>query len=287
MDRRRRERIERTAHQLMQTFLRWAGSKRQLLNQLRGFWSGSESRYVEPFCGSACLFFDLEPEQAILSDLNSELITTYRAVRRDAGLVIECLRRLPKGKQWYYRIRSMRTTALREAEIAARFVYLNRYCFNGIYRTNSSGVFNVPFGSQKSDSPWDSERLLRCAELLSRATLVAGDFGSVLARVERGDFVYLDPPYALANRRVFSEYQASTFSVNDLTRFSDWLPELDRRGASFVVSYADSPEARRLLKPWNPIRVRTRRHIAGFVASRRHAFELLATNKRPLAGHAN
>jgi DNA adenine methylase len=264
----------------MNPIVRWAGSKRQLLHKLRRYWLNSDARYVEPFCGSACLFFDLEPASAVLGDLNSELIATYRAVRDNAGLVVECMRRLRLGEASYYKIRAIDPILLSEAETAARFLYLNRNCFNGIYRTNQSGRFNVPYAAPKSKSKRriDVEHIASAARLLDRATLVNGDFESTLERVERGDFVYIDPPYAVADRRIFAEYQADTFCTADLERLESCLEHIDRKGAVFVLSYADSREARRTFARWQPKRVRAKRHIAGFAAKRRTAIEIIASN---------
>ena len=264
----------------MTPLIRWAGSKRQLLHKLRSYWLNPKARYIEPFCGSACLFFDLEPSSAVLGDLNSELIATYRAVRHNAGLVVECLRRLRLGEASYYRIRAIDPLLLSDAETAARFLYLNRNCFNGIYRTNQSGQFNVPYAEPKSKSKRkiDIEHIVAAARLLDRATLVNGDFESTLARVQRGDFVYIDPPYAVADRRIFAEYQADTFSTNDLQRLEACLEHIDKKGAIFVLSYADSREARGAFARWKPRRVRAKRHIAGFSANRRTAIEILASN---------
>lgn len=262
----------------MKSIIRWAGSKRQLLPRLRQFWPKGTKRYVEPFCGSACLFFHLEPVEAILGDLNSELISTYGAIKRDSALVCECLRRLPKGRISYYRIRDVEIESLSEAEIAARFLYLNRYCFNGIYRTNRQGKFNVPYGPPRSDNDFDYEAIQNAAQLLKRASLVNADFEDTLKCVEQRDFVYLDPPFAVSQRRIFAEYHPAAFGLNDLDRLQHCLVELDRKGVTFVISYADSKEARKLLELWKCMRVRTRRHIAGFAGDRRSAYELLATN---------
>jgi DNA adenine methylase len=262
----------------MNPIIRWAGSKRQLLGKLREFWPSDAERYIEPFCGSACLFFDIEPRSAILGDLNTELISTYRALRHDPSLIWECLRRLPTGRQAYYRIRSIEVDSLSDAELAARFLYLNRYCFNGIFRTNLQGRFNVPYGPPRVDNGFDFPTIAKAAALLKRASLVNGDFEDTLKRVECGDFVYLDPPFAVSQRRVFSEYHPASFGLADLSRLSCCLNKLDRRGAKFVVSYADSKEARQLLRTWRCMRVRTYRHIAGFARHRKSAYELMATN---------
>jgi DNA adenine methylase len=262
----------------MDTILRWAGSKRQLLGKLKTYWSGRHTRYVEPFCGSACLFFDLEPERALLGDLNSELITTYEVLKRDASVVCEYLHNFPKGKAAYYRVRAVNSEDLTDEEKAARFLYLNRHCFNGIYRTNRRGQFNVPCGTKTKSAGIDCEHVAAAASLLKKASFLNADFAITLASVTDGDFVYLDPPYAVSDRRIFSEYHPDTFTIHDLARLGVCLHEIDSRGATFVISYADSREARELLKPWKSQRVRARRHVAGFASHRRYAYELIATN---------
>lgn len=267
----------------MDTILRWAGSKRQLLSKLKEFWPGGKTRYVEPFCGSACLFFNLEPEQAILGDLNSGLIATYETLRQDAGGVCEYLHKLPEDEETYYQIRELDPSDLDNVEQAVRFLYLNRHCFNGIYRTNRGGKFNVPRGRRAKSVPIDFERIVDAAILLRRVTLINGDFIATLDQVKEGDFVYLDPPYAVSDRKIFAEYHPDTFSVDDLVRLAEGLRLIHEKGATFVISYADCREARQLLTPWNPKRVRARRHIAGFAGDRRHAYEIIATNLEDLA----
>lgn len=264
----------------MNSFLRWAGSKRLILPKLAKYCPLNINRYVEPFAGSARLFFALEPQQAVLGDLNEELIRTMRAVRRDVDLVLAALRRLPLGKEAYYEIRRINPRPLSDAEVAGRFIYLNRYCFNGIFRTNMQGYFNVPYGAPKRGkvNPIAEQPIVDAARLLRRALLVHGDFETTLAHVQAGDFVYLDPPYAVERRRVFTEYLPSSFSGSDLARLSKCLEDLEERGAHFVISYADSKEARDLLRRWSPRRVHTPRNIAGFAAKRRGAYELIATN---------
>jgi DNA adenine methylase len=264
----------------MKTPIRWAGSKKALLPALKRHWDHNPSaRYIEPFCGSACLFFALEPREAILSDLNWELITTYRTLRSHSSRVIECIRRYPPTETHYYVLRQVDPESLSDVEIAARFLFLNKLCFNGIYRTNLAGEFNVPYGKPKGRVNFDFDTLVETATLLKNTELLHGDFELVLAHARAGDFVYLDPPYAVAKRRVFSEYQARGFSERDLDRLRASLLELDRRGVHFVLSYADSSEGRKLAADWNYRRVRTRRNVAGFAGSRRHAFEVMASNR--------
>ena len=262
----------------MKSPIRWAGSKRQTLPRLRELWGKGYARYVEPFAGSASLFFDVQPSSAILGDLNWELISAFRAIRRDVDLVLQCLRRLPVGKSSYYRIREQNPTQLAAPELAARFLYLNHFCFNGLYRTNLNGFFNVPYGPPKNGSALDEQSILQAARTLQASELLHADFEETLESVRAGDFVFLDPPYAMDGRRVFREYLPGSFNGVDLPRLKGTLQRLDSRGASFVITYADSLESRKLLKKWNRSRLWVRRNIAGFAADRRGYYEILATN---------
>jgi len=259
-------------------FLRWAGSKRKLIPELSSYFPSGARRYVEPFAGSACLFFHLRPESALLADLNSDLINAYRIVQSDVEFLIHHIHRLPIGERHYYRIRALDPVQLSPVEQAARFIYLNRYCFNGLYRTNREGQFNVPYGDSRATEHINEQRLRRASSILQDVQLVSGDFSATLQMTLKGDFVYLDPPYRVSHRRTFSEYQATEFSIEDLERLQRELMVLDERGVSFLVSYAASPEARLLTKRWRWQPVETRRSIAGFCGSRGTAHEVLVTN---------
>ena len=259
-------------------FLRWAGSKRKVLPRLAKFWRPDYQRYVEPFVGCAALFFRLQPPAAVLGDINAELMHTYEIVRKNPDVLHATVTALPTGEAHYYRIRQQDPASLSALHRAARFVYLNRHCFNGIYRTNTRGQFNVPFGGHKPGVVPPVESFRKCAQLLARVKLRACDFGHVLRDTRKGDFVYLDPPYAVGSRRVFRQYSSREFTKVDLDRLAKHLCEMDRRGVHFVVSYAECREARRVFQRWFLGRIRVRRHVAGFVASRRDAYELVATN---------
>jgi DNA adenine methylase len=224
------------------------------------------------------LFFDLQPSNAILGDLNEELICTLRAVKHTPNILLESFRRLRRGKVNYYKLRSTSPIMLAEADRAARFLYLNRACFNGIYRTNLKGEFNVPYGPPRSGHMMDESVVIAASRALRETLLVRGDFETTLDHVRAGDFVYLDPPYCLDDRRMFREYLPGSFSLSDLERLATQLQRLNDLKANFVITYADSPEARKLLGKWRPRRVRVRRHIAGFSHHRRYAYELVATN---------
>jgi DNA adenine methylase len=259
------------------SFLRWAGSKRKLIPRLEQFWEDSFTRYVEPFAGSACLFFSIAPDRAVLGDNNDDLINVYRKLRTSPERIHRRLVHIPRDRETYYRWRAKEPNDLDKETRALRFIYLNHNCFNGIYRTNIDGQFNVPFGS-KLATYLSREEFLECAEALVDTELVSGDFQDTLARVERGDFVYLDPPYAVSSRRVFRQYGKKPFHTDDVQRLSAELRRIDKLGAHFVVSYADCREARALAKDWNSQKFLVRRHIAGFSSHRTPSFEWIIYN---------
>jgi DNA adenine methylase len=255
-------------------FLRWAGSKKQILSHLAPFW-GNATRYVEPFAGSACLFFRLQPKTAILGDLNRELISTYRIVRDYPELVYSELLGFENSETEYKRVRSLDPAELSKVSRASRFIYLNRFCFNGLYRTNLAGRFNVPYGGERSGSLPSLEQLVASSKLFRKAKLVQGKFQKTLALAKKGDFVYMDPPYSVAARRVFKEYDASLFSQKDILDLRSSLERLAKENISFLVSYAESDEADYLATGFNVKRLSVKRHIAGSFANRIASNEVL------------
>ncbi len=268
------------------SFLRWAGSKRKQLSRLAPFWSADHKRYVEPFAGSACLFFELAPKAAVLGDSNKELIEVYRVVRDEPERLYQRLCRIRRDLPTYYRWRRLKPESLDRETRALRFLYLNRNCFNGIYRTNMNGEFNVPMGTRLGEY-FSKDDLVGCSKLLQTTTLVAGDFVKTLERVKAGDFVYLDPPYAVTSRRIFKEYGKKPFDTADIPRLSESLTAIVRQKADFLVSYADCTEARALALNWYSVRLPIRRHIAGFAGDRKNAYEWLISNRPiPVSGKA-
>ena len=259
-------------------FLRWAGSKRQQLSHLSKYWNPDYERYVEPFAGSACLFFHIGPRTALLSDKNADLIETLDAVRKSPERIYDAVTSIPRTQRRYYSERSVSPTSLSKFDKAVRFIYLNRNCFNGIYRTNRKGQFNVPFADSRAGAFVTREEFLTAASLLKGASLRACDFGSTLKSTREGDFVYLDPPYVVNSRRVFRQYDARPFDAKDLQRLGWHLDRLDERQVDFLVSFADCKESRELAKPWIWRRLRVRRNVAGFAGARKEVYELLITN---------
>lgn len=231
--------------------------------------------------GSACLYFAIRPPKAILSDVNHDLITTFRAVRDHPEAVASRLRTIPVDRETFNRIRAMLSSELRPIEKAAFFIYLNRFCFNGLYRTNKQGAFNVPYaGSCGLRVPTGAD-LRAVAQLLKTCVIREDDFLPVLEDADAGDFVYLDPPYAVGNRRIFRQYSPSSFGLEDLERLAQALESLDRRGVRFLLSYARCPEATRYFRQWPRRRIFVQRNIAGFAKHRRLAGEVLISNCFP------
>lgn len=260
--------------------IRWAGSKRRLLPRLAEYWEPKRHlRYVEPFAGSSALFFHLNPQEGLLNDLNSELISTYEALAKSPEQVYLLASQIKNGEDTYYKIRAIDPISLDPLQRAARFIYLNRFCFNGIFRTNKKGQFNVPYGGEKSGALPSLDRFEEMAKRLRNARFFNIDFEAfVKQEVRAGDFVYLDPPYAVSNRRIFRQYDPNTFGTEDVERLERLLEEIDLRGATFLVSYALSAEVKSLLKRWRSRRVHTQRNIAGFSEHRRRAVEVMVTN---------
>lgn len=261
-------------------FLRWAGSKRQILPILEKFWRPDYCRYVEPFVGSASLFFRIKPKKALIGDINRSLILTYQMVRRSPRRVHAILSRFPRNRDEYNRLRKLDVHDHTSAFKAARFIYLNRHCFNGLYRTNLAGQFNVPYGKQGAGPIPSEDHLVMVARRLRYTKIIAGDFENVLALTRRGDFVYMDPPYTVGSRRVFRQYAPQSFIAKDVERLHRRMQWLADKKIDFLVSYVDSPEADTLRAGFYSRDIVVRRNIAGFTDRRTTVTEKLISNIR-------
>lgn len=227
-------------------FLKWAGGKARSLERIRARLPERIRTYYEPFVGGGAVFFALAEtgafKHAIISDTNPELIATYRAIRNNVEGVIRALRDLhPKvqTEERYYQVRADRPRSL--SGIAARMIYLNKLCYNGLYRVNRSGRFNVPFGKW-SNPPLvlDSENLRRCSEVLQGVTITCLEFQVWLRQLGNGDAVYLDPPYVpLSDTSNFSAYTAEGFGMDAQERLAQFYEDAQCRGAAVVLSNSD------------------------------------------------
>lgn len=270
---------------LARPLIKWAGGKASLLPEILSRLPEKINTYYEPFLGGGAVFFALAAEKrfdrAVLLDVNADLITTYSAVANDLENVIRRLKHYAKGhcEMQFYAVRKLDPKKLNPAERAARFIYLNKTCFNGLYRVNKKGEFNVPFGSYKNPMICDEENLQAVSSVLSKVTIAAHDFGAVsLAR--RGDAVYCDPPYApLSETSNFTSYTAGGFGAQEQTRLRDFAKKLDAQGVRVLLSNSDTPFVREIYKGFRIEEVRARRSINSKGGKRGEVGELLISGK--------
>lgn len=271
----------RPARRSVSPILRWAGSKRRLVPALLEAAPLEFNRYFEPFAGSACFFLALNPPLATISDYNSQLIRTYNTVSRHSTQVGITLHSLPCSKEDYYRIREQTKKPTSDILHAAHFLYLNRYCFNGIYRENRFGEFNVPFGSRVGKIP-SLDHIRSVGSRMYRATLRHGDFETVLQTAEKGDFAYLDPPYLTTDRPSFGEYGYGTYRNSEVNRLERVLKELDSRGVNVLLSYRADTDLLESLSNWSSTHIEVKLNIAGNSSKRLTSTEILASNYKNL-----
>jgi DNA adenine methylase len=256
--------------------IRWAGSKRKLLPRLIDNLPKGYNRYIEPFCGSACLFFEQPKGKAILADINSELINALKEIKINKGLRDQLIQ-LPNTADEYYRLRCIDPSPLSNTDKAIRFLYLNRFCFNGVYRTNLAGQFNVPRGTRTGGFPpqvaFDNARLK-----LKNAILKVSDYTATLEQSEESDFVYIDPPYAKSDKFT-GEYGIGSFNATDIPKFIAILDSLDDRGVKFLFSYRACKDTQENLKErFHVDNIVVKRHISGFKTGWSEAEEILVKN---------
>jgi DNA adenine methylase len=241
------------AREVISPFLRWAGGKQQIIRHLMELLPQdvARRRYHEPFLGAASMFFSLQPFEGRLSDANEHLIKCYEYVRSDWRLVAEYLQRHASrtSKAYYYKVRDAYNRSEFTAAQAARFIYLNKTCFNGIFRVNRQNEFNVPYGWKEPPSLPDASVLQRASRVLRNAILMSESFEGALRYVAAGDFCYLDPPYPPLNGTAyFTHYTKSRFNVIDQEWISLKAKDLDRNGSLFMMTNADTSRIRRLYK---------------------------------------
>ncbi len=243
-------------------FLKWAGGKTQLLGEILARVPKRFGRYYEPFLGGGAVFFALKPERATLSDINGDLIATYMAVRDHVEDVVIALRDYRCNKEDYYRVRGQCIEGMTEAERAARLIYLNRTCFNGLYRVNRSGQFNVPFGQYRNPTICHAENLRQVSLAMRSMRLRCQPVTDLARQARRGDFVYFDPPYAPVSATAqFVQYARGGYGVQDQKALARLFRALSRRGVHVLLSNSDTPLVRHLYRDFRIERVMARRSI--------------------------
>lgn len=262
--------------------VKWAGGKSKLLGKILPLIPERVLTYREPFCGGAAVFFALPVEQrkkAVLCDQNADLIALYVAIRDDVDAVIKALSRFRYDRDLFYQVRAQDATKLSAVERAARLVFLNKTCFNGLWRVNASGMFNVPFGRYDNPTILDEVALRNAAEVLRRARIVHGDFLQATRTAKQGDFVYFDPPYVpLSKTAQFTAYASEGFGHEDQLRLRDELKRLSKLGVRAVLSNHDTEETRELYRDFRVEGVDVIRSINANIKRRGAAREILVMN---------
>ena len=244
-------------------FLKWAGGKRQLLPELLTRRPETVRRYFEPFVGGAALFFELAPASSCLSDVNGELVDCYLAIRDHVDAVIAALKQHRYDKDYFYQIRSLVPSTLTLPERAARTIFLNRTGFNGLYRVNNRGQFNVPFGRYTNPTICDTRNLRACSLVLKSAHLAVEDFEQAVSGAGRGDFVYFDPPYVpVSHTSHFTSYTPGGFGWDEQRRLASVFAKLAARGVQVMLSNSDVPAVRQLYAGFRIDAVQARRNIS-------------------------
>lgn len=268
--------------------IKWAGGKRQLLDRIDDRLPSKYGHYYEPFLGGGALFFHLQPKEATVNDLNQALVNLYERVRDEHDVYVQVLSEIDQAiprdkteaKAYYYAMRDryneLLTSGTYTTETAALMTFMNKHCFNGLYRVNAKGAFNVPYNNSLRAS-FDPANTRAVSEALGRATLLCGDFEDAVADAKAGDFVFFDSPYVPLNETTFEAYTKEGFLEEDHRRLAALYRELDARGCLLMLTNHDTPLIRELYEGYRIDVVDVARAINSD-ASKRHGTEVIITN---------
>ncbi len=275
--------LKKEAPVVARPFVKWAGGKRQLLDEIESSLPNSFNNYFEPFVGGGAVFFRVQPQTAFLSDTNADLINTFKVVREDVEALIESLAKHKYEKEYYYELRGIDRESsfkdLNNIERASRFIYLNKSCFNGLYRVNSRGEFNVPFGDQKNPLILDADNLRACRIALQSASINCTPFLHVKELIQKNDLVYIDPPYIPLNETSsFTSYTKDKFTNESHLSLKKFCTEIDDKGAKFILSNSYTTLSLSLYKDFNIKFVKANRAINSRADKRGEVKEILVTN---------
>ncbi|MCL2778895.1 MAG: DNA adenine methylase [Polyangiaceae bacterium] len=269
-------------------FLKWVGGKTQLLDQLCPLLPEMFGRYFEPFVGGAALFFALRPPRASLRDVNEELIDCYRAIRDEVDSVIEALGEHRYERKYYYIVRELDPRSLPRARRAARTIFLNKTGFNGLYRVNSAGRFNVPFGRHTNPAICDEDNLRSCSLALQGVELEVRDFRQIVKDTAPGDFVYFDPPYApISDTADFISYAVGGFGWADQENLAEAFSDLTKKGVYAMLSNSNAPGIRDLYAGFTIEEVSAVRSVNSNISRRGKIAEIVVRNYERRLAQAN
>jgi len=270
-------------------FLKWAGGKRQLIPQMKKYFPQKFNKYIEPFVGGGAVFFELYNASlvkngAIIIDKNKELINCYRVIKDNVNVLIKSLKKHKNDEDYYYRIRKLdrkpkKYKKLSDIEKASRTIFLNRCCYNGLYRVNSKGQFNVPFGRYKNPTFCDEENLKAVSISLKNVKIIHDSFEVCLKYAEEGDFIYFDPPYfPLSETSSFTSYTKEDFGIKYQKKLHQIFNELNKRGCKLMLSNSYSNFILDLYNDYEKIILKAKRVINCDSSKRGKIKELLIIN---------
>lgn len=276
-------------NELVKPFLKWAGGKRQLQEVLRANlpsqWDKSSKSYFEPFIGGGAMLFDLQPPQATISDRNHQLIECYEVIRDAVDQLIEELKKHSNNESYYYNLRDWdRNNILStksKIESVARIIFLNKTCYNGLFRVNAAGQFNVPFGRYKNPNILDASGLKAVSEYFrtSKINILNEDFQVAVSKAEPGDFIYFDPPYdPVSTTASFTSYYVNKFDKDEQIRLKETVDELSDRGCNILLSNAYTDFIRDLYSNYQQVKVLATRSINSVATKRGSVEEILIKN---------
>lgn len=266
-------------------FVKWAGGKSQLIKQFKPLFPHGFGNYFEPFIGAGAVFFyvrkNLRPKKMILSDTNRELINCFKMVKGRPKELLASLEQHKKNnsKEYFYEVRKLNPKNLNDVERASRFIYLNKTCFNGLYRVNSKGQFNVPFGKYKNPKIADHKSILEANRLLKGVVIKIISFEKVVESAKERDFVYFDPPYLpISKTSSFTSYTKDSFGEREQRKLAEVFRKLDERGCFVMLSNSNHPLIRELYKGYDIKTVKARRAISCIGAKRGEIKEVVVRN---------
>ncbi len=289
----RRNPPQRRRNDLVQPFLKWAGGKRQLLPQIRRYIPRRYNIYFEPFIGAGAVLFDLQPSTAVVSDANTELINCYQVIKTEPEALIASIHSHEITSEYFYRLRGLdrepEFALLTPVQRASRIIFLNKTCYNGLFRVNRQGQFNAPFGNYRNPRILDPTVVRAVSRYLIEAQieLSPGDFAASVGAVERDDFVYLDPPYdPVSDTAAFTGYNLDGFNREEQRRLKEVCEGLAERGAKVLISNSATDFIRTLYGDegrWRIVEVEANRNINSVGTGRGRVTELLIYNNYDVA----
>lgn len=265
-------------------FIKWVGGKTRLLNEIVPRLPKEIKKYYEPFLGGGALYFHLNCKAAHISDINSELINAYQVIQTRVDLLIDELKKYQNDFSYYMSVRELDRnpdifSKLTSVQRAARFIYLNKTCFSGLYRVNSKGQFNVPFGYYESPKILDIENLLDCSAALQNTTISCESFNCVLEYANQGDFVYFDPPYIPDQiNSTFTLYTKDGFDMHHHLELLELCNKLHSKGVFWMQSNSPAPVVYKMYEQYNIHTVSLNRTISKQEFARKRVSEVIITN---------